>query len=327
MAVAGHIIADMDKWGRICGYMGTLMVVAAAALMLPECALAWGPATHLELGIRVVENLSMLGPSAVSLLTAHPLDFYYGSIAPDIVAAKKMAHYLHHCHRWMIGLEVDDAAQGERQQSFALGYLAHLAADVVAHNYYVPYKMIVGFTERNRGHAYWEMRFDATAPDEVWDIPRHISATMHPENDELLKKVLSRQLFSFQTNKVFFNNVILMGKFKRWHGFVNRTLEAKGPALDSERVGHYKELSFRAVMATLKEREDAWPFNADPTGAESLKAAEAIGAELRRKLRRGALSRDDFTDVLKKYRPHLEASIYAEPDAEELIHTASSLLK
>ncbi|MBI5015895.1 MAG: zinc dependent phospholipase C family protein [Deltaproteobacteria bacterium] len=297
-------------------------LLAAAVLLFPAVAWAWGPATHLELGLRVVENLALLPTALQDLLRVHPLDYLYGSIAADIVVAKRFTHYLRHCHRWTVGLEVLANAEGVSQKSFAWGYLSHLAADVVAHNYFVPYKTILSFHTRAMNHTYWEVRFDTAAPDEVWSVPPRISRKMHRDNDELLKKVLSRQLLSFQTNKVIFMSVVLMGRFRKWHDLIRQTLSQSSLPLDPARVDRYKELSLNAVLGFLVDREDSWCFRADPTGQESLKAAAIIRSHLRHRYRRGHLSRGTFIEILQEYRPHLEASIYAERNAYELVEAA-----
>ncbi len=296
------------------------------ALLIPASAWAWGPATHLELGTRVLANLGLLPLALQELLRAHPLDYLYGSIAADIVVAKRFTHYLRHCHRWTVGLEVLARARKPPQEAFAWGYLSHLAADVVAHNYFVPYKTIMSFTTRAMNHTYWEVRFDTYAPEEVWHIPYRISRQMHLDNDEILKSVLSRTLLSFQTNKVIFNSVVLMGRFRRWHEIIRQAMSQSRLELDPERVRQYKELSLNAVLGYLIDREDAWCFRADPTGSESLKAASVIRTHLRRRYRKGRLSREAFFEVLERYQPHLEASVYAEPSSRELVDTALELL-
>jgi hypothetical protein len=176
-------------------------------------------------------------------------------------------------------------------------------------------------------HAYWEVRFDTQAPDEVWHIPSRISRKMHLDNDEILKKVLSRTLLSFQTNKVIFNSVVLMGRFRKWHDLIRQTMAQSRLPLEPEKVLHYKDLSLDAVLAFLVDREDAWCFRADPTGRESLKAAAIIRSHLRLHYRQGQLSREAFLETLDRYRPHLEASVYAEPNAYELVEAALPLLK
>ncbi|MBI5441450.1 MAG: zinc dependent phospholipase C family protein [Deltaproteobacteria bacterium] len=304
-----------------------LLALPLLVLLLPECAWAWGPATHLEIGIRVLENLGVLPLVLQELLRSHPLDFLYGNIAADIVVGKRFTHYLRHCHRWTMGLEVLGNASIRSQEAFSWGYLSHLAADVVAHNYFVPYKTILSFHTRAMNHAYWEVRFDTYAPDEVWNIPARLSRTTHQGNDELLKKVLSRTLLSFEANKVIFNSVVLMGRFRKWHELIRQTMAQSAVALEPERVARYTALSLDAVFGFLVDREEAWCFRADPTGYESLKAASIIRAHLRRRYRRGHLSRQGFLDTLARYRPHLEASIYAAPNAYELVETALPLIE
>ncbi len=305
-----------------------LGLAAATALVfgLPEAAFAWGPATHLELGGRVLEHLGVLPAALQTLLRSHPLDFLYGTIAADIVVAKRFTHYLRHCHRWTVGLEVLGKASRPPQEAFAWGYLSHLAADVVAHNYFVPYKTMLSFTTRAMNHAYWEVRFDTHAPDDIWHIPYRISREMHQNNDEILKSVLSRTLLSFQTNKVLFNSVVLMGRFRRWHDIIRQSLSQSRLVLDPERVRRYKALSLDATLAFLVDRENSWCFRADPTGSQALKAASVIRSHLRRLYGKGRLSAETFREVLERYQPHLEASIYAEPSSHELVEAAMAIL-
>lgn len=302
------------------------LAVLALAVLAPALGWAWGPATHLELGTQVLAHLGVLPLALQDALRSHPLCFLYGNIAADIVVAKRFTHYLRHCHRWTVGLEVLGRTARPAEAAFAWGYLSHLAADVVAHNYFVPYKTILSFNTRAMNHAYWEVRFDTHAPDDVWHVPYRISREMHDRNDAILKSVLSRTLLSFQTNKVLFNSVVLMGRFRKWQEIIRQTLAQSKLVLDPVRVARYKQLSLDAILAFLVDREDAWCFRADPTGSQSLKAAGVIRSHLRRKYRNGHLSRQGFLDVLERYRPHLEASIYAEPNSQELVESALAIL-
>ena len=71
-----------------------------------------------------------------------------------------MARFVHHCHNWRVGFNVLHEAREGAQKAFAWGFLAHLAADTVAHNYYVPWKLVSSFNKLRTGHAYWELRYD-----------------------------------------------------------------------------------------------------------------------------------------------------------------------
>ena len=92
-------------------------------------------------------------------------------------------------------------------------------------------------------------------------------------------------------------------------------------------MDHYKDLTARSHVSVLCDREDAWCFRADPTGHQSLEAASTISRDLRRAFRRGELSRDLFCEVVNRYRPHLEASVYAKPNADELVREAMELIE
>ena len=85
--------------------------------------------------------MTLLPTTVAELLRAFPYDFLYGSIAADTSIAKKYAAAGRHCHSWTVGLEIHDGAPDEPLHAFALGYLAHLAADTVAHNYFVPQQL------------------------------------------------------------------------------------------------------------------------------------------------------------------------------------------
>ena len=113
------------------------LIITIAVALFPVDALAWGGGIHLQLGAQLLADPGLLSGPVSALLAAHPLDFLYGCLAPDITVGKKYTHYLLNCHRWGIGRTLLKNAETDRQRACAYGYLCHLAADTVAHNYYV----------------------------------------------------------------------------------------------------------------------------------------------------------------------------------------------
>ena len=86
------------------------------------------------------------------VLAQYPIDFLYGNLAADISMAKKYAPVGRHCHHWHVADEMYEAAgEDERLQSAMLGYQCHLAADVLAHNSFVPRMLLL--TSRTRGQS------------------------------------------------------------------------------------------------------------------------------------------------------------------------------
>ena len=124
--------------------IGVALLLAAVLLVLcPADCLAWTPGTHIYLGESVLANLGLLPASVADLLRAFPFDFLYGNIAADSSIAKKYAPVGRHCHHWPVGLEILARAHSDALRAFALGYLSHLAADTVAHNFFVPRQLVL----------------------------------------------------------------------------------------------------------------------------------------------------------------------------------------
>ena len=122
---------------RVCVAASVILVVA------PVVAHAWTPGTHVYLGEAVMRSLALLPVAVAELLREFPYDFLYGSIAADTSIAKKYAPVGRHCHSWTVGMEIFDGARDDPLRAFGLGYLSHLAADSVAHNYFVPKQLAV----------------------------------------------------------------------------------------------------------------------------------------------------------------------------------------
>ena len=131
------------------------LAVLLALVLSPAVAHAWTPGTHIFLGEAVMRSLALLPSNIAELLSAYPYDFLYGSIAADTSIAKKYAAAGRHCHSWNVGFEIHDNAESDALRAFGLGYLAHLAADSVAHNYFVPHQLTITSSTAALGHSYW----------------------------------------------------------------------------------------------------------------------------------------------------------------------------
>jgi len=115
----------------------SLFVTIAIILLDASPALAWGPVTHIALGIQSLATVSTPDGLLQAALANLPEVFLYGSLAPDIVQGRRLQSRLRrHSHNWSTGLGLLEAARAQKEKAFALGYLAHLAADVVAHNFF-----------------------------------------------------------------------------------------------------------------------------------------------------------------------------------------------
>ena len=136
-----------------------------ALVLVPSVAHAWTPGTHIFLGESVLANLHQLPTAITDLLRAFPYDFLYGNIAADTSMAKKYAPVGRHCHAWHVGQEIFDLAPSDPLRAFGLGYLSHLAADTIAHNFFVPRQLVLTSSTVALGHSYWESRFETHLGD------------------------------------------------------------------------------------------------------------------------------------------------------------------
>lgn len=284
-----------------------MLIVYATFLFLyflldPAPAYAWGPLTHLEIASTVLKNAAWCAPLIRNLIQAYPAEFIYGNVSPDIIVGKKYAGAMHHCHNWSIGKLILEEAKTDMDRAAAWGYLTHLAADCVAHNYFVPYKMIQSFERRTLGHVYWEIRFDLFVPEHCH---KELSRVIHHDFtsfDHLLNRVLKKTLFSFSTNKKIFNSILILHKMKHLRSGLQTYTQATRWALTPARVKHYKDLVFDVVKGFLSHPERAKCLKADPAGLRKLKYAYEIQSRLKKI--------DHPDDFIHKVQFSLETSLY-----------------
>ncbi len=245
-------------------------------LLIPDEALAWGIGVHLQIGSHTLEALNRLPTLLQHLLGKYPYDFLYGVISADITLGKKYTHYLKHCHSWRIGQQILAAAKTEPQQACAYGYFSHLAADTVAHSYMVPYKVVRTYKTTMHKHLYWEMRFESRVAPDIWQLARTIAHKDFRANDAMMSSVLSRTIFSFSTNKRFFNSILLLSRLQRWQKMLQSIGEQSKWTLEEENQEEYLLLAQQATESILTDMERSPFWKADPAGERALYTADII---------------------------------------------------
>lgn len=254
-----------------------VLLAVAALLLFPDPAWAWGPATHVYLGMGVLDALHLVPPTVRTLLAAYPHDFLYGSVAADISLAKKYVPEGRHCHHWHVGEEIFTKAHTDRLKAMGLGYLAHLAADTVAHNTYVPRQLLLTSSSKGLGHSYWEHRMDVQIGERYTRLARHVVMDHdHSEADALFDRVLSATLFSFQTNRRIFRGMIRFQDNERWHSIFGSVLQNSRWTLADETIEGYVVRSFDYVVDYLSRRGEALAASLDPIGERNLLLSKQV---------------------------------------------------
>lgn len=256
-------------------------LLAIVFILDPVSAHAWGPGTHLDIALTILQHSVWAMPAIRALIESFPEEYIYGSVSPDIINGKKYAGAIHHCHNWSIGKLILEEASTDMERAAAWGYLTHLAADCVAHNYFVPFKMIESFRHRSLSHIYWEMRFDLHVPDKCWREIKKVIRNDYTPFDHLLEKVLKKTLFSFRTNKRLFNSILILQKMKQLRFGLKTYAKVSRWQFNPKEVKDYHQLMMETVKDFLAHPEKARCLKAEPSGMRKL----AYASEMRKHLR------------------------------------------
>jgi hypothetical protein len=176
-----------------------------------------------------------------------------------------------------VGEEIYATAGTDRMRAMGLGYLAHLAADTIAHNFYVPRQLLLTSSTKALGHSYWEHRMDVQLGEDYTSLARRVVMEHdHSEADALFDRVLSGTLFSFQTNRRIFRGMIRFQDNDRWQTIFGTILENSRWRLSDAVIAAYVERSFDYVVDYLSRRGYSLPSRLDPIGDLNLGLAKKV---------------------------------------------------
>ena len=254
-------------------------------LLLPAASAAlWGPGTHIQLTGEVLRRFRRRKKvnAQQSLVLRHSLPFLYGNIAADIINFKAYGGIRNHCHNWNIQERLMAFAHDEGAHAFILGYLCHLAADIVAHNHFVPYHVVFNFPPRIFGHAYWEAIADSHVSDAEWHtIDRLKTSKSIHSYDRMVYRAVRWKAFGLRSNKWIFNNILLINCRQRWREVIRTVqLSARKHPLDARFHALCRAASLRQMLSVFHLRRLALLKVYDPSGRLALAGARRLRREL-----------------------------------------------
>jgi len=185
------------------------------------------------------------------------------------------------------GWQIVEAAESEREEAFAYGYVSHLAGDVYSHNHYVPVQLVVSYQARTLRHIYWEARFDAAQERDRWRLVRTVMRHRYRDLDRLVERVVERTLFSFKTNKRIFDSVMALQQIEQWQVMVKGLGERSRYPLPQADVDRFNGLCVSAIQDMLLHGHESACQHADPTGREAIAQANLLRRKLRALKRKG----------------------------------------
>ncbi len=291
--------------------LSSVAAVAVVVLVWPSHAYAWGPLAHLSFSAQALQNLGVVQSPVRALLQDFGNEFLYGSLAADIVVGKNMARYLYHCHNWRVGFNVFKQARPGAEQAFALGFLAHLTADTVAHNYYVPFKTVASFHKASTRHAYWELRYDQRMDRGLSLLARQVSTRAIRGHDELLERTLGgSSVLPFGVSKQLFGSLLASARISRFHHLSRFALAPERRlVLEPDLVTETNGMAVTAILGLLDEGERSLAARADATGARNIKLASDLRKQLQDRTRRHAIAFRDAQAIAAETRESFRKAI------------------
>jgi len=270
--------------GSVRGSRGiwTLLLLLFAIVLLPVPALAFGPVAHVDMGLQILAHAAVAGTLVGRVIQRHRDAFLRGTVDPDRVLAKNLAPYERHTHNWDRVLGLLDGARSDRERAAFLGQVCHLAADVVAHNYFVPAKMAESFRFPMARHAYWEMRFDTRVRARGGVNPGGAAlGWCRPEHERFLADVLEPTVLGTGFN-VRVTGLALDWQrqpvFDRAGALWDRAARTE---LADDEVDAVRRMAIDAQVVALATLGNGPLFQVDPRGLEPLRRSAAIRRELR----------------------------------------------
>ncbi|NOZ00601.1 MAG: zinc dependent phospholipase C family protein [Deltaproteobacteria bacterium] len=261
--------------------MPFFLTVVAFLLLLPVPALAFGPVAHVDMGLDILAHAGGLAAGLGALLNHHRREFLQGILGPDRVVAKNLAPYAWHSHNWKRAFDNLKEARDEAERAALLGWICHLAADVVAHNFYVPAKMTESYGSPMAQHAYWEMRFDARFRHRIGPLGLRKIGFSEREHLLFLKRVMPASVLGKRLNIGLTGLALKVqeGKaYTRLGNFLDRRSRLPLSQSESDEV---RQMAMSAQLDVLSRMAESKVVDLDPRGIKSLKMGRRMRSQLR----------------------------------------------
>ena len=251
-------------------FVGYLVV----QILHPESAFAWGPGVHTAIALGSLDAAAQLLPSIGRTIAAFPIEYLYGSLSADFFIGKGKKKRAGAPHNWEGGFKFLGDAGDDREVAYALGFLSHLAADVIAHNYFIP-NLISAYPGKGKmGHLFWEVRSDYLIGAGYTSIANGVLNMDHQVCDDLLQLLDGKKRTRLKSKKRVFTQTVKFSDYL----YTTRNLFFETRAVRGRVFHEYLammvDLSRRLVYDLLKHPESSPCLLYDPMGAKNLLTAK-----------------------------------------------------
>lgn len=245
-------------------------ITMAIATLMPNDALAWGPGVHLALGNSVLTNLGTLPPLIAALLARHSNAFLYGCLSADIFIGKGTKYLQGHSHNWVTGFKLLGSARDPRVLAYAFGYLTHLAADVVAHNYFVPNSLWTMPSGGKLSHVYVEAQ-----ADQGFQVERESAVALfskpNRDTDGTLLYAMNKKRLPFLLKKQLVKGSLKLAGRKEWGESLRLANRLLPWPQNTQHLDEMYILSENLVFNFLQDPKASPAVSFDPIGSKNLR--------------------------------------------------------
>ncbi len=251
--------------------LAVLSIITLKELIFCDGAWAWGPVVHTVISCNILESCSQILPAIASVIQTFPNEYVYGAISADFFLWKGQKRKKGHSHNWETGLNFLQGASSDKEAAYAYGFLSHLAADVIAHNYFVPDLIRRTLRSKRIGHFYTEAVADRFVDPLYLKIAREILSMNHKDYDKVLRLSAVRNRYGLRTRKhIYIQSVRISDYLYCLPVFYYR---GKGHPHRDERLSFMIGLSFRLVKDLLSYPDSSACLSYDPIGSDNLRLA------------------------------------------------------
>ncbi|MFO7461065.1 MAG: zinc dependent phospholipase C family protein [Desulfatiglandales bacterium] len=265
--------------------------------VLVEDALAWGPAMHTAIACRILQEGTSILPAIAAIIQSFPMEFVYGSLAADFFVGKGTKPRKDHSHNWQTGFRLLRKAKTDRESAYAYGFFSHLAADVIAHNYFVPNLVHQVSTWRKMGHLYWEAKADHSVGSAYITLAKDILSKDELCCDGLLQAAVGKRRNGLKTRRHIYTQTVKLSDLLS--NPMSMTLINLGTRyrIAPSYLLFMTNLSYELVKDVLSQPYSSPCLSFDPIGSRNLQLAGRFAV----------LSR-----LLDFHRPHQEFKVAQE---------------
>jgi len=236
-------------------------------------AWAWGPAMHTAIACRILQNGFGILPAIALILKTFPREFIYGCLSADFFVGKGTRPRDDHPHNWDIGFRLLEKAGSDQEYAYAYGFVSHLAADVIAHNYFVPNLIDQVSTWRKAGHFYWEAKADRTLEPVYTNLAKYLLNRDELTCDDLLIAAVGKKRNGLKTRRHIYIQTVRLSDYL--NNPISTALIEMGSRyrISPAYLDFMANLSYSLVKDVLSHPYSSPCLSFDPIGSRNLKLA------------------------------------------------------